>query len=249
MNDEEAGRMLELLADGVRVGPAPVDDLIRAGRSAQRRRRHLRGLGAAAATILVLGGGVGAHELTTDGAPAVNVVAAGPSPTPATDLKNPTSELSGPLPDGGAASCVEEYTPTAVAHRAFAFDGVVVGIGPAHSNRSGTGYLDLVGVTFAVRAWFSGGTGPNVTVDMDPPVAGAQYGLAESFHSYGVGSRLLVAGEPRWGGAPLTAPIAWSCGFTRYYDPQTAESWRQAATPDKSSGPTPEPTPSDPSSR
>jgi hypothetical protein len=72
------------------------------------------------------------------------------------DLDNPTSERSGPLPDGGVASCVEGYTPEAIAHRAFAFDGVVVDIGPAHSNRSGEGYVQvaLVGVTFAVREWF-----------------------------------------------------------------------------------------------
>jgi hypothetical protein len=249
MNDEETGRMLERLAGRVPVGPAPVDDLVRAGKSAQRRKRHVRVFGAAAAITLVISGGVVAQAFIGEGAPSVNDSAKGsfvppPSPAPATDLDNPTSELSGPLPDGGSASCVAGYTPEAIANRAFAFDGVVVGIGPAHSNRSGEGYvqLALVGVTFAVREWFSGGTGPNVTVDMNTPVAGAQYGLEESFHSYGVGSRLLVTGEPRWGGSPLDAPVAWSCGFTRYYDQQTAESWRQAATTEKSSEPTSRPT-------
>jgi hypothetical protein len=62
-------------------------------------------------------------------------------PAPVADLDNPTSERSGPLPDGDVASCVEGYTPEAIAHRAFAFDGVVVDIGPAHSNRSGEGYF------------------------------------------------------------------------------------------------------------
>jgi hypothetical protein len=43
-----------------------------------------------------------------------------------------------------------------------------------------------------------------------------------------MGSRLLVSGEPRWGGTPLEDPIAWGCGFTRYYDSGTAKSWKQA---------------------
>ena len=43
---------------------------------------------------------------------------------------------------------------------------------------------------------------------------------------YDIGSRLLVSGEPRWEGSPLDAPIAWGCGFARYYDPQTAAVWR-----------------------
>jgi hypothetical protein len=229
MNDEEAGRMLERLADRVPVGPAPVDSLVHAGKSAQRRQRHLRVFGIAAAMTLVLGGGVAVQSFIGGGA-AVNASSPAPAtetPAPATD--NPTGVPSGPLPEDGLKSCVEAYQPATVAHRAFAFDGVVVDIGPAHSNRSGLGYLDLAGVTFAVGEWFFGGTGPTVTIDMDPPLAGAQYGPAEFFHSYGIGSRLLVSGEPRWGGSPLNAPIAWSCGFTRYYDQQTAQSWRQAA--------------------
>ncbi|GAA3339125.1 hypothetical protein GCM10020358_21730 [Amorphoplanes nipponensis] len=254
MNDEETGRMLERLADRVPVGPAPVDDLVRAGKSAQRRKRHMRVFGAAAAMTLVLSGSVVAQAFIGEGTPSVNDSAKGPfvtpsSPAPETDLDNPTSELSGPLPDGGRASCVEGYTPEAIANRAFAFDGVVVDIGPAHSNRSGKGYLDLVGVTFAVREWFSGGTGPNITVDMGSPTAGTQDVTAEVFHSYAIGSRLLVSGEPRWGGSPLDAPIAWGCGFTRYYDQQTAGSWRRAATTEKSSEPTSRPTRSNALSR
>ncbi|HCT81568.1 MAG TPA: hypothetical protein DGG94_07050 [Micromonosporaceae bacterium] len=147
---------------------------------------------------------------------------------PDADLDNPTSQLTGPLPDGGAASCVEEYSPSAVAKRAFAFDGVVVDFGPAGSNRPDRGHLELAGVTFAVGEWFSGGGTSMITLDMAPPVEGAQ-GLPEGVPSYAVGSRLLVSGEPRWGGgSPLKDAIAFGCAFTRYYDSATAESWRRA---------------------
>lgn len=43
--------------------------------------------------------------------------------------RNPTASRTGPLP-GGAASCVESYSPDALSHRAFAFDGVVMKLGP-----------------------------------------------------------------------------------------------------------------------
>lgn len=64
-----------------------------------------------------------------------------------------------------------------------------------------------------------------VTVDM---MAGPEAGTASSVEgtAYGVGARLLVSGAPRFGEAPLKAPIAWACGFTRSYDPTTAASWR-----------------------
>jgi hypothetical protein len=133
------------------------------------------------------------------------------------DGGNPTADRTGPLPDGGDASCVESYAPQAVAGRSFAFDGEVVRIGPSVSDRGDGGDLNLPGVTFEVREWFSGGEGDTVTVDMQVPDS-----------AYGVGSRLLVSGEPRWGGSPLTKPIAWACGFSRYYDTETAAAWRDA---------------------
>ena len=66
-----------------------------------------------------------------------------------------------------------------------------------------------------------------VTVDWFPP---GQFNSATDFElaSYGVGSRLLVSGEPRLGGAALDAATAWSCGFTRHYDAQTAAEWAAA---------------------
>lgn len=122
---------------------------------------------------------------------------------------------------------MEQYTPAAVAGRGFAFDGTVVEIGPGTSNKPGRGQLDTVAVTFKVNEWWRGGSGSTVTIDMGPPAAPSAH--AETGAAYGVGTRLLVSGEARWGGKPLDDPIAWGCGFTRYHDTQTAEAWRNAA--------------------
>jgi hypothetical protein len=140
---------------------------------------------------------------------------------------NPTADRSGPLPDAGAASCVESYAPEAVTGRAFAFDGVVVEVGRSVSDRGGSSDLGLPGVTFEVREWFSGGRADTVTVDLQSPSTGSEEASVAG-HAYDVGSRLLVSGEARWGGSPLEHPIAWGCGFSRYYDPATATAWRDA---------------------
>ena len=94
------------------------------------------------------------------------------------------------------------------------------------SDRGDEADLGLPGVIFEVREWFSGGRGDTVTVDVEPPTRGSE-DLAPGY-AYGVGSRLLVSGEARWGGSPLKSPIAWGCGFSRYYDSETAMAWRDA---------------------
>lgn len=132
----------------------------------------------------------------------------------------------GALPDGGAARCVERYTPQAVRHRAFAFDGTVTDIGTAE----GTGVNDLgyVGVAFTVNEWFHGADTATVTIDMASPEVTSEE-TSVSGGSYAVGTRLLVSGEPRWGGGQLDDAVAWGCGFTRYFDAQTADRWRASA--------------------
>ena len=81
-------------------------------------------------------------------------------------------------------------------------------------------------MTFAVNEWFKGGPGSTVTVDLFAPtssMAGTDTPVFEA------GTRLLVSGEPRWGGAALDDAIAWSCGgFTSYYESAVADQWRQA---------------------
>jgi hypothetical protein len=142
------------------------------------------------------------------------------SPTPTT---GPATSV--PIGAGAAASCVETYSSGALAGRAFAFDGTVTNIGTVEN-------LLYVEVTFEVNEWFKGDGPPEVIVEMFPP-AGAASATTSAVTSagsadYAVGSRLLVAGEPRWGGAPLEDPIAWYCGFTRTYDDTTASDWRAA---------------------
>ena len=45
-----------------------------------------------------------------------------------------------------------------------------------------------------------------------------------------LGTRLLVSGEDRWDEGAMKHPIVWSCGFTRYYDRETAAAWRDAVS-------------------
>src|SRR6185312_11970274 len=104
------------------------------------------------------------------------------------------------------ASCAVDYSPAELAGLAFAFDGTVTSIGPGHSDTSGTG-LGLVGTTFTVNEWFTGGSGRTVTVDMPPP--GDRLTLGEEPPAYQVGSRLLVSGQHRWGGTTMDDAIAW----------------------------------------
>ena len=149
------------------------------------------------------------------------------SPSPAgLTTGGDTSDDDTRPPVEARASCVERYTPIAVAGRGFAFDGTIERIGPGQTDRAGLGHLDYAAVTFAVHEWFVGGSADSVTVDMPPP--GSQASLEESPPPYQIGSRLLVSGEPRWGGAPLEDAIAWGCGFTRSYDPDTSDEWSAA---------------------
>jgi hypothetical protein len=199
------------------------------------RRRQTRfawcaGALAAASVAAVVGGGMlpGGQP---DGNRTSGDTAGNPVPGDATGSQPATGPAvggRGPLPDGSAASCVEQYSPAAVTGRAFAFDGTVSEIGPGRSDRPGAG-LGLVGVTFVVNEWFEGGSEATVTVDMPAPDAGGESSPAETpTNAYDVGTRLLVSGEPRWGGPPLTDAIAWGCGFTRYHDEDTAGAWRSA---------------------
>jgi len=231
------------------------------GRSRQRRTTAFVAVGTlAAATIAAvsLGQDSGTPDDTLATVPSVSTVpslstvpsvSTGPSDDAVTD---PTEDRAGEVAFDGSFSCVESYSPEAIPRRGFAFDGTVVDIGPAQSDRGDDGGLDLTGVTFAVSDWFRGGSGETVTVDMFAPSGpggsgtitsdgngtvsggdssgGGDSDAGGSGASYGVGSRLLVSGEARWGETdPLEDPIGWGCGFTRYHDSRTAAAW-QAAT-------------------
>lgn len=174
------------------------------------------------ASLAACGAGHQAPD-TTGPAPKQSAITHAESDREPDARRNPTAGRAGGLPDG-VASCVETYSPEAVTGRAFAFDGVVVDIGDSVSDRGDGADLGSPGVTFEVGEWFSGGSADTVTVDVQVPNAES----ADAGYSYGIGSRLLVSGEARWGGAPLDAPIAWGCGFTRYYDGDAAEAWQDA---------------------
>jgi len=236
MDDHDGSRLLNQVADEVPVGPARIDEVVRTGKPVQHRGWQVAAALSAVALIVVGGTVVAATYLGGAGGVSNDITANQPpagAVTPETAVENPTRHLTGPLPASGAASCVEQYGPEGVADRAFAFDGNVIGIDPGQSNRPGYGSLDLAAVTFAVNEWFSGGKSATVTVGMDPP---AEHSLREGVPSYAIGSRLLVSGEPRWGGAPLDNAIAWGCDFTRYYDAPTANAWRKAITGPETSG-------------
>lgn len=213
MTEQLEHELRHLFAEDAERAPAATDLAAGALRRVRRRRNTRLAWAAGAlvaaslATVALLGGGL-----------------LGGQPTGV--VSPPTVAPQGPLPDGGSASCVEQYSPAAVNGRSFAFDGTVTAIGPGRSDRADTG-LDLVAATFTVNEWFEGGSGSAVTVDITPPDAAPSSGA--SAPAYEVGTRLLVSGEPRWGGAPLTDAIAWGCGFTRYYDEETASSWRAAS--------------------
>lgn len=210
MNEPKLTVLERAWAD-IPVDPVPIDALWSTGRAARRRRRTTLIGGGAAATVVLSGGFLATQALDADDPQGV---------------RNPTAGRTGPLGDGGAASCVESYTPQAVTNRAFAFDGTVVAIGPGTTDRGDESDLNLIGVTFQVHDWYAGGGGGTITVDMQP--SGQQVSTSQPETAYGLGSRLLISGEPRWGGSPLDDPIAWGCGFSRYYDPATAASWDRA---------------------
>lgn len=136
---------------------------------------------------------------------------------------------TGPLEVGGAvASCAEGYNAKTIDNRAFAFDGTIVEIGPGRTNKADKGQLDTSAVTFQVNEWFKAGTTETVTVDLMSATSSI---AGDDTPAYEVGTRLLVSGEPRWGGAALDDAIAWSCGgFTRYYEQAVADEWRAATS-------------------
>lgn len=79
-------------------------------------------------------------------------------------------------------------------------------------------------VTFDVDRWFRGGSASQVGVWAENLNTETSVGII----SGEIGTRLLIAGEPRWDGDPLEDPIAWSCGFTQPWTAETADEWRAA---------------------
>ena len=143
----------------------------------------------------------------------------------------PADATSQPSPAGGAStstaeSCVETYSPETLADRSFAFDGTVVKIEERQDPGAPHDEGVLPWVTFEVNEWFLGGSEPTVSVW----VPGLGWETSAGTVSAKPSTRLLVAGEPRWGGAPLEDAIAWSCGFTQPWSEDVAAEWEEATS-------------------
>ena len=151
------------------------------------------------------------------------------APSTLASTEQDVTPRTGPVGDGDATSrCVESYSAQTIGNRSFAFDGTIVDIDAGGTNKPDMGSLDTAAVTFDVNEWFKGGPGERVTVDVVSPTSSAS---TSEPPVYDVGTRLLVSGEPRWGGEPLADAIAWSCGgFTRYYEAGVAEEWRRGTS-------------------
>jgi hypothetical protein len=85
MNDEEVRRLLGRLADRADVGPAPVGDLVRAGRSAERRKRRATIFGAAIASLAIIVVGFAVDQSVSRDRPG-NVGVSATSPSAASSL-------------------------------------------------------------------------------------------------------------------------------------------------------------------
>lgn len=224
MNQHVEDQVRQIFAEDAEQAPTSTSLAIDVRRKV-RRRQVLR--------VTLAAGSLAAASV------AVAVLVSGEQPGPAdqrdkiADARDTPANVikgRGPLPDSGAERCRENYSDAeAIGRRAFAFDGTISRIDVAEA---ASGPLAFASVTFEVNEWFSGGSDATVTVQMVPPTTQdlPPTNSEDSPPLYGVGTRLLVSGEPRWGGAPLEDAIAWTCGFTRYYDASTAEQWRAAAS-------------------
>ena len=124
-----------------------------------------------------------------------------------------------------AASCVEVYSPETLADRSFAFDGTVASIENRTDPKLPAGQAEAPWVWFVVHDWFKGGSGETVGIWMD----GVNIETSAGTTSVQEGTRLLVAGEPRWGGSePMADPLAWTCGFTQPWSEEAAAEWEAA---------------------
>ena len=123
-----------------------------------------------------------------------------------------------------AASCVQTYAPDTLVQRSFAFDGTVTSIEIRKDPRLPEGERAVRWVSFHVHRWFRGGTAPEVAVWIENLNIESSIGAVEAEP----GTRLLVSGEPRWGGDALDDPIAWPCGFTQPWTEEAAAEWETA---------------------
>ncbi len=135
-------------------------------------------------------------------------------PKPGGDTLEGQPPVDGPLPDTRTGAvplrptedCLVSYSPEEASSQELAFDGTVTDISD--------GTRAHVDVTFEVSEVFSGEPTEEVRLRVPPPTVS---GRTDAAPSYFVGTRLLVS---------AVDGFARSCGFTRYFDEDTAAAWR-----------------------
>jgi hypothetical protein len=139
------------------------------------------------------------------------------APTPSSAAAGPVTapDTSAAIVVAAAASCAFEYTDETLAERSWAFDGTLIAMSSGTDSQLGV----VPTATFAVNHWYRGGVDDEVTIEYEPG------GVSELVPSADAGTRLLVTGEPRWGGAPLDDAVAWGCGFSQAWTSSAAERW------------------------
>ena len=139
-------------------------------------------------------------------------------------VDQPTAEDRGVDSVGAAYRCVQRYSAETLVRRSFAFDGTVLAVEIRTDPRLPEGEDEVPWATFEVNRWFRGGSASEVGVWVEVLNTETSAGTINAEP----GTRLLVAGEPRWGGEPLQDPIAWPCGFTRRWTTEAAAEWEAA---------------------
>ncbi|WBC14922.1 hypothetical protein O7600_28330 [Micromonospora sp. WMMA1998] len=183
------------------------------------RGRRLVGPVAVAASVVVVSVGVLAWSGLTG--PDGRAPLATTAPSRSAQQTPAPARQGDAFAPGVTTSCLEAYSRTTLAGRTFAFDGTVLSVADRPADDDGSD--PYVSVTFTVTRWYRGGQGEQATIAMFPPGTHA----SESGAGYTIGSRLLVSGADRWGSARLRDPIAWACGFTRWYNRTDAQLWEQ----------------------
>jgi hypothetical protein len=189
-----------------------------ARRRTANRRRLVPVAAAAVAVAAAAVGGIVIRENSSGELPVGTSTLPVP-PSTSTPSTSPSTPSTGP-----GASCVVGYSLAELKKRGFAFDGTVLA---TSKDPDGFSYW----VTFRIHEWFRPhdaiGTS-ELQVRTYAPPAGQGNQVSLDFPAYGVGSRLLIAGEPQWGGSnPLKAAVAWGCGFSRAYSAADAATWRK----------------------
>ncbi len=196
--------------------------------------------------VLVLAGCGSSPQTTTSPGVARSATGTEPSPSAVGEvLPEPIAEepstagvpvaVGEPVQPGtGSGSCVETYSPENLKHRGFAFDGTITAIelrdDPVMADGGEGEAAKVPWVTFKVSQWYTGEAGSEVGVWMpglQTSGTGSQI-ISTGTLSGDVGTRLLVAGDAIGVGNAPEQGIAWSCGFTQPYTPDTAAEWQGA---------------------